>query len=220
MKSPTHTREPSDLSSSNLDSVAAARRERILQATVTVMSEHGYRKATISRIAAAAGVPRTGFYVFFHNKEDALRAILANTDTQTCNKVQTASASAESWPDRVYLGLRELLAFFSTRPQLARVVFVEAQAAGSPVLGTVNDDIHYYARCFASPPAIPRAKSGSAGAFTAQVFGAIYFRLYEAITTGEVAALPDLLPEVIEIALTPYIGGEGVQALLDTHRET
>jgi AcrR family transcriptional regulator len=209
--------KPSHGSSRDDRNELSEHRQNLLRATATVISDQGYATATVTQIARVAGVSRSGFYTAFHNKEDALRAVLTYTSWQTLTRVRAATSPSENWPERVYLGLRELLSFFAKNPQLARVVFVEAQVAGPRAMTIVYQGMRDYTNCFTAPAEDIASQVKLPDSLIKQVLGAIYFRIYDALASGDAASLPDLLPEVVEIALLPYIGPQQVMAVLGTH---
>src|SRR3954447_6549468 len=53
------------------EQVQASQRQRILDAILDVVGEHGYAGATVAHVTTAAGVSRTTFYEQFRNKQDA-----------------------------------------------------------------------------------------------------------------------------------------------------
>lgn len=53
------------------EQVQASQRQRLLDAILDVVGEHGYAAATVADITTAAGVSRTTFYEQFRNKLDA-----------------------------------------------------------------------------------------------------------------------------------------------------
>jgi len=43
------------------------------------------------------------------------------------------------------------------------------------------------------------------------IIGGVFWIVYQRLAAGEVAAIPDLLPELVEFALTPYLGAEAAR---------
>jgi hypothetical protein len=43
------------------------------------------------------------------------------------------------------------------------------------------------------------------------IIGGVFWIVYQRLAGGEVAAIPQLLPELIEFALTPYLGAEAAR---------
>lgn len=195
-------------------------RSNLLRATMAIISEHGYARATVTQIAQLASVSRGTFYTTFRNKEDAFCAVLSETCCQTLATVRAAVSSADNWPEQVYTGLRDLLEFFTHRPQLARMVFVEAQVAGPRAMAIVQKGMRDCTECCDPPHADVPGAAGVSDPLTKQVLGAIYFRIYEAVAAGGPESLPELLPELVEIALIPYIGHQQVRAVLSAHRSS
>ncbi|MGB9879127.1 MAG: TetR/AcrR family transcriptional regulator, partial [Anaerolineae bacterium] len=54
----------------------SVRKKELVEATVSVIAKHGVPGATVSRIAAAAGVSRGALYHYFQNREELLEAAL------------------------------------------------------------------------------------------------------------------------------------------------
>ncbi|MEJ2634683.1 MAG: TetR/AcrR family transcriptional regulator [Calditrichia bacterium] len=52
------------------------KRERILEAALTLFSQAGYQETSIDQIAAHAGIATGTIYLYFENKEDILKGIL------------------------------------------------------------------------------------------------------------------------------------------------
>jgi AcrR family transcriptional regulator len=198
---------------------ADPRRRRILEATVDSVSKHGYANSSIREITRQAGVSSATFHALFESKQDALVAVLAETACRTREIVRTAFASGSSWTDGVCLALQRLLEFFAAEPDLARVIFVEAQVAGPQVMSEVQGHLRDHASCLVAPAEEEQlANSEAPGNFTDQVLGAIYFAIYGSVVEGSTERLPDLLPELVEIALLPNIGPERTAATLQAHR--
>lgn len=59
-----------------------AKREEILEAALTVVAEHGYRKASVREIADAAGLSPAGLLHYFGSKEELFVAILRARDAR------------------------------------------------------------------------------------------------------------------------------------------
>ena len=68
--------EPPETAIKTVRLAPAERRQRIVDAVVRVVSEHGIPEATTSRIAEAAGVGPGTLYRYFGSREEMLRAAL------------------------------------------------------------------------------------------------------------------------------------------------
>jgi AcrR family transcriptional regulator len=110
------------------EQVQASQRQRLLDAVLDVVGEHGYAAATVADITTAAGVSRTTFYEQFRNKLDAFltaydefgKAFLADVaGTPATTPVDTLTAAGERLVD---VGRR--------RPLACRAFLLEIHAVG------------------------------------------------------------------------------------------
>jgi hypothetical protein len=46
------------------------------------------------------------------------------------------------------------------------------------------------------------------------IIGGVFWIVYQRLAAGEVAAIPALLPELIEFALTPYLGADAARQVV------
>lgn len=194
--------------------VARSQRTRIIHGTAEVMMEKGFADATVSEIVAAAGISRDVFYEYFDNK---LHAYLAAQQYATQHILATCSASyfaGATWPERVWEALRTLIALLVANPALTHLRLVECYAAGSAAIehteelkraATIFLEEGYNVRPGASE--LPRLTSHA-------IAGAIFDIFYGCVSRGEIAELPRHLPQLVFIAVAPFLGpAEAIDAL-------
>jgi AcrR family transcriptional regulator len=111
------------------EQVQASQRQRILDAVLDVVGDHGYAAATVADITAAAGVSRTTFYEQFRNKLDAFliaydefgKSFLADmAGTPATTPVETLTAAGE-----------RLVDWSRKRPLACRAFLLEIHAVGA-----------------------------------------------------------------------------------------
>jgi AcrR family transcriptional regulator len=83
----------------------AAVRARILQAGVRVFEEQGFARASMSAIAAAAGMSNGGLYVHFGSKEELYLAAFAAVVADDEQRLLAAIADAGTLSERVRLAI-------------------------------------------------------------------------------------------------------------------
>jgi AcrR family transcriptional regulator len=106
----------------------------ILDAVVGVVAEHGVAGASVELVLARAGVSRRAFYGCFEDLDECLVAVLNGALERAAPLVVGAFAGeGSSWWEGMRAALAEMLVFFESEPELARVCMVEAQAAGPVV---------------------------------------------------------------------------------------
>jgi AcrR family transcriptional regulator len=110
------------------EQVQASQRQRLLDAVLDVVGEHGYAAATVADVTTAAGVSRTTFYEQFRNKLDAFltaydefgKTFLADlADTPATTPAETLAAAGE-----------RLVEWSRRRPLACRAFLLEIHAVG------------------------------------------------------------------------------------------
>jgi AcrR family transcriptional regulator len=114
--------------------VTEVQRARLLDATVSVVSELGYKQMTVRRVSGRAGVSNKTFYDLFENREDCFLAAFDQAVGRLAAVVIPAWEGEKEWAARVRAGLGTLLAFLDHEPALRSLVFIEALGAGPRVL--------------------------------------------------------------------------------------
>jgi AcrR family transcriptional regulator len=188
--------------------VVRSQRERLLDATSRAVSELGFQALTVAAILQRAGVSRKTFYEHFAGKEECFLAAYDVVAEGLLHGVSEAYERPGPWRARVRAGLAEFLRLLAAEPAFARMCIVEVLAAGPQALRRRDDAMRMFTVFFEpgraeAPPhvALPPLVSES-------VVGAIYEVIYTRIRRDETATLPDLLDELMYVALVPFLGPE------------
>ncbi len=107
-----------------------ARREQILDAAFHTFSRRGYRDTAVDEIAAAAETSKGGVYFHFPTKEAIFRELVRTTADRLADKVERAVAEQTDPIARADAALRTVLLTFAGHRTMARLLFVDAMAAG------------------------------------------------------------------------------------------
>lgn len=187
--------------------VALHQRSRIVAALAEEVVEHGYREATVAGIVRRAGVARNTFYENFANKEECfLAAADAIGERALRHIVGAVCAAPAAWPERVRAGIGALLGFAASESAAARVFLVESLSAGPAAAERYERTVR------AAVPMFRRGRRRSAGGerlpatLEETVVGGIFWVVYQRIVLGRQEELEGLLEDLVEFALTPYIG--------------
>jgi AcrR family transcriptional regulator len=193
------------------DFVARNQRDRLTAGMIAAVAEKGYHGATITGISAAAGVSRRTFYTYFGSKEDCFFATYDTIAEHLFAVAAEAAATERGWPRRVRAAMAVVLRSLAANPDLARFTLIEPQRAGGKIAERFRS---------ATEPALAelerglpkRVKAPSREVQHALLAGmaALVARVVEA---GEGERLEELLPELVEIFLTPYVGREEAVAV-------
>lgn len=95
---------------------------------VQAASEHGYPEATVARVVANAGVSRATFYEHFCDKDDCFQAAYREKLEVVRTAVRVAAGTATP-RGRARAIVEVLLRELATRPDVARLILVEALGA-------------------------------------------------------------------------------------------
>ncbi len=191
--------------------VEQSQRERLLAAVIRVTAAKGYQASSVADILNKAGVGRETFYQHFKNKENCFMAANDALIADLEARATAAYAQPGSWPERVRQGLAATLQWFADNAQVARVMMIETGTVGTAAGPHFRQTFRRFTalldegREFAdNSPELPNLASIAAGA--------VFARVYEEVTLGDGADLPQMLPELTFELLLPYLGEEGAVA--------
>lgn len=190
------------------EQIAESQRERLLAAIAQEVAANGYRATTITEIVKLASVSTRDFYELFEGKEDCFLAAFDAVRDHLEALIREAAAGEEEWPDQVVATLRAALEFFAAEPELARLCLLESVSATPAIAIRFRDSV------LACVPALARGRDGLDDPDTllpeteAAIIGGIVTLATRSIVAGETKSLPDLLPDMVDFALRPYLGAE------------
>ena len=171
------------------------------------MAKRGYHGTTIELIIRRAKVGYATFYKNFSDKEECLVAIFDTAGEGLRPKLLEAFEGRDGpWPEKVGATLEALFEMIAEYPAIARVCLVESLTAG-PVA------VARYERALADfePLLVPGRQLKASNAelpdtLEATLFGGVFWIAYQRLIVGEADKLLGLLPETIELVLSPYVG--------------
>lgn len=105
-----------------------ARREQFIDATLALLTEHGYAGVSLSKIAERAGVSKPTVLYHFHDKAAVVRAAYGYVLAALVEDVG-AAVDAAAVPDRPAAYVRSMVRHFSEHPRHVRTI-VEAFTYG------------------------------------------------------------------------------------------
>ncbi|MCW2981736.1 MAG: transcriptional regulator, TetR family [Solirubrobacterales bacterium] len=173
--------------------------------------EKGYRAVTVADIVRRAGIARNTFYDNFSSKEDCFLATQDFAVEESLRRVVDAAAEEEGWEARLAAGLGAFLKYVASEPALARTCIVEALSAGDAAQERYEQSL----QAFIPLLQLGREDSPFAGdlpeTLEETIIGGIFWVIYQRIVQGQTEQIESLLPDLVDFALTPYIGAESAQ---------
>jgi AcrR family transcriptional regulator len=183
--------------------VAENQRERLLNGVVEAVAAHGYNATTISQITAAAKVSRRTFYEYFEGKQDCFAAAYEMIEAHVLDSMLTAPGAGEPWPDRVRARLAALLDVLSRDSAVSRCFLIEPLAAGGEVAARYREAMQLVAATLRPEP--PPSELNMEVRDQALI-GGIATLIVRRLNSGGAARLPELLADLVELVLAPYLG--------------
>jgi AcrR family transcriptional regulator len=195
------------------EQVVRHQRERLIGGLAQAVADRGYNAVTITNITEAATVSRRAFYENFESKEDCFLAAFDVVVSHIRGLIIEAIEPISEWPQQVVIAFRTLLRFFASEPDLARLCLVESLTAGPIVAERFKETVDSFVP-FLEAGRRERQRPRSLPASTEEsLIGALTTLTSRSILAGEAEQLEDLLPDVVEFVLRPYLGPEEARRL-------
>jgi AcrR family transcriptional regulator len=187
-------------------------RERLIAGLAEAIAENGYSGTTIAHITRAAAVSRRTFYEHFSSKDECFVAAYDTVMNELQERVTEAFESEhEDWAHSVKAGIDAMLEFLAAEPNLARLCMVEALVAGPAVVERYDAAIQGFVPYFQKgregrPPEVLARLSATT---EEALVGGMVSLISRRIIAGRAEELEQLLPDLVEFTLTPYLGSDG-----------
>lgn len=199
--------------------IAQHQRARIIAALAEETAEKGYRAVTVAHIVKRARIARNTFYENFGSKEECFLAAQDYAMSTALERVVSAAGEIDDWPRRVHAGLTAFLGYVAEEPALARTCMVESLSAGPA-------SVRYYEesqQAFVSLFQLGRNVSPHGGelpeTLEEALIGGVFWILYQRLTGPQVGEISELLPELTEFILTPYLGADEANEIATSSTE-
>ena len=179
-------------------------------------SERGYRAVTVADIVRRAGIARSTFYENFSSREDCFLEAQKYAMSAALEQVIAAAGEIEDWPQRVEAGLAAFLAYIAREPALARTCMVEALAAGPAAMQSYEESLQSFVSLFRLGRDVSPYGGELPEALEEALIGGVFWILYQRLSLSEAEQIEELLPELVEFTLTPYLGAEAARRLATT----
>ncbi|HEX6782063.1 MAG TPA: TetR/AcrR family transcriptional regulator [Solirubrobacterales bacterium] len=183
--------------------VASHKRRRMMDAIAELTADSGYEATKIADIVRRAAVARKTLYDNFDGKEDLFLSAIDATMAEMREAVEGACAEADSPEAGIVAGLEALLDYVAEHPAASRMCMVEAISAtpSSARLydAGVRDFVELFRKSVPVGVDLPETIEES-------LVGGVAWILQLQIRRGEAERSPELLPELSQFVLMPYLG--------------
>ena len=181
---------------------------------VKVVAKKGYAETTLTDVVAAAGVSRRTFYEQFRDKEECF---LAAFDTGlrflfTRMQQEFAAQPSQDWRAHIRVNFDTYLATLAAEPAFAKVVHIDALAAGDRARERWAELLRRLVAFFRTCNEIARTQDPRRPPVTDEALlvlvGGVPEVVREYVRSGRVARLPELAPSLTALAIA-IVGGGG-----------
>lgn len=183
-----------------------AARERLAAAMVELVAEHGYEAASVEAICDRARVGRAQFDRCFEDKEDCFLTLHDEIGAELCHRIAAAHEGTVSWHDRIWAAGWAAMRFLQEDPGRARFFVVAVNGAGSAAQARRDRVLQGFADLI-DAGRFELEDPGSVSRCTAEIVaGAIYNTVLGKVESGSVERGEEFLPELVYMAVMPYLG--------------
>jgi len=183
--------------------VAGHKRRRMMDAIAELTAEQGYEATKIADIVRRAAVARKTLYDNFDGKEDLFLSAVDTSLAEMRAAVEEACERTDSPEEQVVAGLEALLEFIAEHPAAGRMCMVESISAtrGSARLydAGMRNFVDLLRNSALDGSELPETIEES-------LVGGVAWILQQQIRRGEAERAGELLPELCQFVLSPYLG--------------
>ena len=185
--------------------IARTQRDRLIDAMARTVAAKGYAGAKLGDVCAVAGVSTRAFYEHFAGKQECFLAAFDRGVMLVQGAMAAEYTSPGPWPERMHRGLGVLLRILAAEPAFAALAVVEVLAAGPAARARRRLLLDAYRVFFADAPHDPALPEVPAGVITAVIAG-VYGVIYDFVSAGRAAELPDRLADLTYLVVVPFLG--------------
>lgn len=194
--------------------MAQNQRQRLIAGLIQALFEVGYQKTTVSLIGQKAAVSKSDFYKHFASKDECFVAAYDAAVERLHGRVAAACELEREWAARVRGAIVALLALLSQEPALASIVLVEGLRAGRGVYDRYQAAVESFVVLLRRGAPLGPGGDEVPAATDEAIVGGIASLLGKRVLAGETEQIEQVLPEVLEFALAPYLGTEQARRIV------
>jgi AcrR family transcriptional regulator len=181
------------------EGVRAKQRERLLNATIDVVSDIGYDATRVADLLEASGVSRNAFYKLFDSKHDCFLATIDRlVEMSGPSVLDVYDRTPGSWYERMLAMLDALATTIVAYPAMARVGWIEVYAAGPEAVARVERIDERVEKMVRAALAESPERSAMPLEVVRAVIGGLRKVIHSRLREGREGELPGLMPEMLE----------------------
>jgi AcrR family transcriptional regulator len=193
--------------------------ERIQSATARAIVAHGYAETTIEDICAEAQISQKVFYEHFKSKQDAAMSALETSVDQVMLELRETFNAASTWPEAIWDTTDAVLDWMVHEPVFTRLGLVEMLVAGEAALELLQSLMDAFAMFLEPGYKLAPEQASSKRLLDETVANAIFGLLHKHVVREGTENIQTLLPVIVRMAITPFLGAEQAAAFVAQRSE-
>ena len=189
----------------------ADERELLVAAIAKVAAEQGYSRLTVERVVRSAGVSEATFEEHFENREQGLIAAQDAFLERLWLDVAAACEGPGEWALKVRSAVAAVLGALVEASALARVFAIEGVAASLALAERQHEALDRFAELLREGRRLHPQAAALPETMERALVGGIASIVTRQLLVEEPQAIGSLEPELVELVLIPYLGGEGAR---------
>jgi AcrR family transcriptional regulator len=186
-------------------------RDRIALAMIDVVGERGFEATQIEAVCERADVSSGHFERCFADLEDCFLSVHDEVAEDFWDCLRPAHAGAVGWHDRIWAAGWAMMRFLREDPLRARFLLVAVNGIG----GEAQQRRDRFVQRLADLLEEERSQNGKRGRrsrCTAEIVaGAIHRMVLTKVEAGSIERNEEFLPELVYMAVMPYLGAEAAE---------
>lgn len=192
--------------------------ERIQIAVAQAIAAHGYEATSVHDICAQAHISSNVFYEHFAGKQDAALSTLEAGVDRVMADCRETFRSESNWPEAIWASFEVYTAWIAGEPEFARLAIVEMLNAGQPALELLQSLMDAFAMFLKPGYALAPNVGVSQQLVDEKVANDVFGLLHEHIRRASPETAPEILPELVETILTPFLGAQQAKEFVERRR--
>lgn len=184
----------------------AERRQRIVTAMIELVVEQGYGATTVTQLLERAGVSRADFRRLFAGKQACFLAVYEEIGESFTGEVFGAFEREGGWRDGLRAAAYAAARWVGAHPREARYATVEMMMAGEFAVARREATLRRFVDLVDAGREQLEAPDSASPAMAEGVIGGILGMLTRNIRRGTRARPEDFVPELMFLAVRPYLG--------------
>jgi AcrR family transcriptional regulator len=182
-------------------------RERIMEATMLVAGERGYRHTSVAAVIERYDGYRLQFYREFENLGDAYACAYETHVDRLAQRLLAAGAAAPSWREGLRAALAELGEFLTAQPVLARGLLLQVHVAGDRALALRNEVLERLSRAVDSARRETESRHSPPPVTARFMVSAIESIAVRALNADEPERFAEASADLEQVVCIAYFGG-------------